>query len=148
MAKKSDTGGGECGDGIEIKQVDGKGKATSKTMSVGSAVSSEGDEKQEWSNVDKARLRQAMAQVGESKPDWGRVAAFVGNHTGKQCQQHWVDVLQPELKKKGGLPKEELPKFRTLVEEHGQNPEVLADFFPGYSKKDMHNMLRRKEFRD
>ena len=59
-----------------------------------------------WTPYEDNQLKKYVQIYGPK--NWNKCAEFIKNRTGKQCREHWINCLNPEVKKGNWSPEEDL----------------------------------------
>ena len=81
---------------------------------------------------------------------WELIGAEMPDRTGKQCREHWVNVLCPDVDSKAKWTPEEDIAIKQAVQERGTCWSELVKVFPGRTSlaiKNRWNSMKRKEER-
>jgi hypothetical protein len=84
-----------------------------------------------WTVEEDTKLTEAVKELGK---DWVAVAALVPGRNNIQCRHRWVEVLDPDIKRRGWTVEEDA-KLTDAVEKRGKDWVVVAAMFPGRTKK-------------
>jgi hypothetical protein len=82
-----------------------------------------------WKEEEDIRLIGAIQKLG--KASWAAVAVMVSNRSSVQCRRRWLDVLDPDNRKKGRWVAEEDAKLVEAIEKYGKDWTRVAEMVPG-----------------
>lgn len=104
--------------------------------------------KGKWTSTENRLLRDWVAANGPQK--WSDCAKVIKTRNGKQCRDHWLNKLNPELKK-GNWTQEEDSIIYNLYKKYGTSWVKIQKHLPGRTENDVKNRyystLRRIELR-
>jgi hypothetical protein len=82
-----------------------------------------------WKEEEDTRLIEAVQKLG--KASWAAVAVMVSNRSSVQCRRRFLDVLDPENRKKGKWTAEEDAKLIKAIAKYGKDWTRVAEMVPG-----------------
>ncbi|KAL1511587.1 hypothetical protein AB1Y20_006381 [Prymnesium parvum] len=118
--------------------------------------------KNKWNAEEDAQLTRLVNAALESEKNkgdkkasargikWEAIGAEMEGRTGKQCREHWVNVLAPEVDSKAKWSPQEDIAIKAKVAEMGTCWSELVKQFPGRTSlaiKNRWNSMKRKEER-
>lgn len=115
-------------DGIEID--------TLKLDSKSNSTSSQKIKKGQWTLKEDELLKKWVKENGPKY--WDKCGEFFGNRTGKQCREHWLNCLSPDLLKTQWNPKEDFKIFYLYNKCNGSWKEI-SKFFDGRNENAIKN---------
>ena len=89
-----------------------------------------------WTDEENNKLKTWVEMYGAKK--WSRCSDFIQGRSGKQCREHWVNKLDPELKK-GNWTTEEDEKIFQLYQVHGSSWAKIEKHLPGRTENAIKN---------
>jgi hypothetical protein len=89
------------------------------------------DNKGKWTVEEDSKLTEAVEELGK---DWVRVAVMVLGRTNQQCRYRWVEILDPDIKRRGWALEEDA-KLTDAVKKLGKDWAAAAAMVPGRTKK-------------
>ena len=89
-----------------------------------------------WTPYEDNQLKKYVQIYGPKK--WNQCAEFIKNRTGKQCREHWINCLNPEVKKGNWSPEEDL-LIMILYKKFNGSWRDMIHYFKGRTENSIKN---------